>query len=118
MYQRQSRMAVLLILLLLVVGCASVPLTPDQSARAAISKAQGQWNVWFDAANSYYAIHPEKQTEWQNTVIPVFQEAKNELQQVSNTLQAGKIDTLSIINMVEGITNSLLNTLIRMGVLK
>lgn len=113
---RLKRLSIL-ILALLLVACASVQLTPDQQARAAISKAQGQWNVWFDTAKLYYASHPEKTAEWKGQVIPAFQVAKDSMQTAALSLQGGS-DPLAIINAVQQATNNLMLYLIQQGVIK
>lgn len=107
----------IILLALFFVACASVQLTPDQEARAAISKAQGQWNTWFDTAHVYYAARPDKKAEWKEKVIPAFQVAKDTIQTAAAALRAGS-DPYTVLNTVQAATNNLMLYLVQTGVMK
>jgi hypothetical protein len=96
---------------------ATVTLTPDQKARQAISAAQGQWDIWFDTAKTYYAAKPDKKAEYQTKVLPSFQIALNTLKAASFSLHTGASPDIVQVQVQQAI-NDLMLYLIQMGVIK
>jgi hypothetical protein len=116
---KQLRSAMMLILCIVVLtACATVPLTPEQQAQSALSKAQGQLNVYFDTANAYYKGKQDKVAEWKGTVVPVFDTANKSLKKITLMLQAGEINAASIDVYITPILNDVLMLLVKLEVLK
>jgi len=113
-----KKMLLIILAVAIIAGCASVPLTPEQQAQSAISKTQGQLNVMFDAAKSYYDSKPDKKDEWVNKVVPAFDVVNKALYKLSISYKEGNVSATDLIKQAASLQNEIEVLLIGLGVLK
>lgn len=113
-----KRFLLLCMCFMLVLGCATVPLTEEQKAQSTISKVQGQLNVWFDGAKLYYDQHPEKKGEWKGKVVPAFDLANNTLHKLIEAYANGDTSLGKLAEQMATLQEELKFLLVGLGVLE
>jgi hypothetical protein len=118
-----KRLAVVLVALVLLAGCASVQtswnnLSTDEKARIVVGDLQTQLSNAFDTGKAYVTANPSKQAEWKAKVIPAFDVANKALASAATLAKEGKTTPDAVYAQVQPLLNAVIAALKSMSALK
>ncbi len=84
-----------------LIACGTTPPTPQteqERAQLILGAFQDSLNIAFDAGKIYVNAHPEKLTDWQTKVVPMFDMANKILKDLIDKGKAGVPITVEQVN--------------------